>query len=107
MTSKTRRAIDDEINSLLLDKCSNNKRDTGEAKALRALKLGGQEDEKCSEDFSPSKVWKMLTTDAEPDFRWGNSIKIGLVNDTAVNMGKPRGGPAHHNKIQAMFLSLT
>ena len=46
-------AIDDDINILLLGKGSNKRRYTGKAKALCVLKLGGQEDEKCSEDCVP------------------------------------------------------
>ena len=42
MTAQNKRAIDDEINRLLLGKRSNNKRANGEAKALSALKLGEQ-----------------------------------------------------------------
>ena len=42
MTAQNKRAIDNEINRLLLGKRSNNKRANGEAKALSALKLGEQ-----------------------------------------------------------------
>ena len=64
ITSQTKIAIGDEINSLLLGKGSNKRRATGNVKTQRAFKLSGQEDEKRYEDSIPFKVWKMLTKDA-------------------------------------------
>ena len=44
MTAQTKRAIDNEINILLLGKVSNNRRSTREAKILRAFNLNIHED---------------------------------------------------------------
>ena len=88
MIAKTKRAIFDEINSLLLGKGSNKRRDTGDTNNSCALKLGGKEDDKRSEDLVPFKLWKMLTTDFHAYLRRGNSVKIGLVKDNAAKRGK-------------------
>ena len=48
MMAHNKRVIDDKLNSLLLGKGSNNRRETGENKSFRALNLGGPEDEKRS-----------------------------------------------------------
>ena len=46
MTAQTRREIDNEVKSLLSGSGSNNRREAGELKALRALKLGDPEEAK-------------------------------------------------------------
>ena len=92
MTAQTKRATNEEVNSLLLGKGSNKRRATSKNKALRALKLGGPEEEKRSKNRIPFKVWKMLRPEAKADLRRGDEVKIGLVQDNAVNTGSPRGG---------------
>ena len=96
MTDQTKRAINDEINILILGKGSNKRRVTIYAKVLCALKLGVQEDEKRSEDCVSFKMWKMLTTDAQADLRRDDGVNIGFVKDHEVNMGKPGGGRCTH-----------
>ena len=90
--AQTKRAIYDEINSLLLGKGSKKRKTTDKDKALHVIKLDGQEYEKRSEDRFPFKFWKMLTTDAQVDLCWGDAINIRLVKYNSVNTGKPRGG---------------
>ena len=96
MTDQNKRAINDEINILILGKGSNKRRVTVDAKVLCALKLGVQEDEKRSEDHVSFKVRKMLTTDAQADLRRGDGVNIGLVKDHEVKTGKPGGGRCTH-----------
>ena len=98
MTAQAKTEINDEINSVLLVKGSNQRRATIESMALSALKLGGQEDQKRSEDCVPLDVWKMLATDAQADMLRGDSVNIRLVKDNAGKIGKPVGGEmsAHH-----------
>ena len=108
MRDQTKIVTNDEINRLLLGKGPDNKRDTGEANELHAIKLGGQEDEKRSKDRVPLKIWKMFKTDAQADLRRGNSINIGLLKDNAAKTGKPEGGVyTHQNKSRAKFLCIT
>ena len=56
MTAQTKRVINEEINILLLGKGSNTRIATREVKELCALKLGGQKDEKRSDDCVPFNV---------------------------------------------------
>ena len=57
----TKKAIEMDVNSLLLGSGSNKRRATGEQKALHTFMLGVQEDKKNPEECIPLKVWKILT----------------------------------------------
>ena len=93
MTSQTKRDINEEINSLLLGKGSNNRKATGEVNTMREFKVSDQEYEKHSEDHFPINVWKMMTKDAHVALFRGDRVNIGFVKDDTVNTGKPgRGG---------------
>ena len=74
-----------EVNSLLLGSGCNKRRSTGEHKELRALRLGGNKDEKKSEESIPLKVWKILTPETKIAMRSGEEVKIGLVKDSGAN----------------------
>ena len=63
MTAHTKKAIENEVNILLLGS-SNKRRAIGEQKTLRALRLGDHENANKLEDCTPLKVWKMMTSEA-------------------------------------------
>ena len=63
MTAQTKKAIKNEVNSLLLGS-SNKRRAIGEQKTLRDIRLGDHEDAKKSEDRITLKVWNMMTPES-------------------------------------------
>ena len=69
----TKNAIDNEVNSLLLDS-SDKRRAIGEHKMLCSFRLGDHEDAKKSEDHIPLKVWKMMT----PESSLVKSLRLDL-----------------------------
>ena len=91
MTAHTKRAINDDVNSLLLGTGLNKRIATGNNKEFCALKLDIPEDKKRSKDRSPFKVWKMMTRDAKAVLCQGNKVNIGLVKDNAAKMVRPGG----------------
>ena len=109
MTAQTRREIDNEVKSLLSGSGSNNRREAGELKALRALKLGDPEEAKKSKYCIPLKVWKMMNPKYRTAMRSVEEVKIGIVKDNTVNMGRPAGWKIsqQHKKIRAKFLQIT
>ena len=96
------------MNILLLGS-SNKKREIGEKKALRAIRLVDQEDAKKSEDRVPLKVWKMMIPGARISKRSSEEVNIGLVKDSSTNMDKPGGGKMsqQNKKSRAKFLQPT
>ena len=80
-----------EVKSLLLGSGYNKRRATCEQNSLRALRLGGHDNEKKLEERIPLKFWKMLTPEAMITMRSGEEVKIGLVKDSGVKEVK-RGG---------------
>ena len=75
---QTKKAIKIEVNSLLMGNVNNNRRATGEAKAIRGFKLVGQEETR-SEERVPFKVWKMLPPEARLAMNnSGETIRQGL-----------------------------
>ena len=63
-TGHTKKSIEFEVNGLLMGNCSNKRRATGKAKDIRGFKLGGQEANR-SQDRIPSKVWRMISPEAQ------------------------------------------
>ena len=109
MTAQTNKAIESEVNSLLLVSGSNNKRATSEKKELYDIRLGEREDGKKSDGRIRLKVWKMMTHEARIAMRSGEEVKIGIVKDSAAKTGKPVGGKMSqdHKKSRAKFLRLS
>ena len=81
MTAQIKKAIENEVNSLLLGSGSNKRRATGEQKALRAIRLGDQKDNKTQEERITPKVMKMMPPEARISIRSGEEVKIILVKD--------------------------
>ena len=108
MTAQTKKAIENEVNSLILGS-SNKNRAIGEHKTLRALRLGDHKDAKKPEYRIPLKVWKMMTPEARTAMRSGKEVNIGLVKDSAAKTFKHGGRKIsqHHKKNCAKFLRLT
>ena len=88
---QTKKNIENEVNSLLMGNCSVKRRATGEAKAIRGFKTGGQET-KGSNERIPYKFWKMLSPDAQELISSGGEGKVGLVTEGGVNASSHGGG---------------
>ena len=108
MTAQTRKAIKNELKSLLLGS-SNNMTAIGEQKIIHAHRLGDNEDAKKLEDRIPLKVWKMMTLESRIAMRSGEEVEIGLVKDSAAKTGKRVGGKMsqQHKNNCSKFLQLT
>ena len=108
LSGETKKAIEMEINRLLLGNGSNKRRATGEPKALREFRLVRHEDEKKSEELTLLKVWKILTPEARIAMRYGEEVKIGIVKDGGTKEIKSGGGKMspHHKNDRTKFLRL-
>ena len=67
------------------------RRETGEAKAIRGFKTGGQE-VKGSKEMIPYKFWKMLYPDVQALICSGGEEKIRLVTEGGVKASSHGGG---------------
>ena len=105
MTSQNKKAIKNKVNSLLLGIGSNKRREIGEQKTLRAIRLGDHKYKKTQEELIPIKVWKTMTPEARIAMSSGEEVNIGLVKDRTAKMVKHRGGnmPQQQNKARAKF----
>ena len=108
MTTQTKKATENEVNSLLLGSGSNKRISIDEQKTLWALRLGDHEDKK-TEERIPLKVWKMTTPEANIAMRSGEEVKVGIVKDSTANMVKHEGGKMsqQQKKASSKFLRLT
>ena len=88
---QTKKAIENEVNSLLMGNCSFKRRATGEAKAIQGFRTGGQESN-ASKEGVPHKVWKMHSPDAQDLIRSGGEGNIGLVKEAGVKAPRHGGG---------------
>ena len=86
---------------------SNKRRATGESKAMRAFKMGGNEEIKSEEQITLN-IWKMLTPTARLAMKLGEELKIGLVRDGSAKYNKHGGGKLslQHKNIRNKFLLL-
>ena len=91
---RTKKDIENKVNSLLMGNCSVKRRATGEAKAIRGFRTGGSVPGKGSGDSEmvPYRVWKMLSLDAQTLIRSGKEGKIGLAAESGVKAGGQGGG---------------
>ena len=71
--------------------CSNKRRATGKAKDIRGFKLGGQEANR-SQDRIPSKVWRMISPEAQALIKDSGEGKIGIVKEGGVKEKRHGGG---------------
>ena len=88
---QTKKAIEIEVNGILVGNCSNKRRATGEAKSIRGFKFGGQEENRSSECV-PLKVWRMLTPKARAVIKYDGEGKIGIVKEGVVKKKRHGGG---------------
>ena len=91
---RTKKDIENKVNSLLMGNCSVKRRATGESKAIRGFRTGGSVPGKGSGDSEmvPYRVWKMLSLDAQTLIRSGKEGKIGLAAESGVKAGGQGGG---------------
>ena len=69
------------------------RRATGEAKAIKGFRTGGQVQAKGSDsDMVPYRVWKMLSPDAQALVKTGKEGNIGLVTESGGKAGGQGGG---------------
>ena len=90
-SGQTKKAIEFEVNGLLVGNSSNKRRATGEAKAIQGFKLGGQE-ENCSSERVPLKFWRMLSPEARALIKDGGEGNIGIVKEGGVKDKRHGGG---------------
>ena len=109
ITSQTKKAIENKVNTLLLGSGSNKRRDICEQNTLCDIRLGDHNEKKTEEERTPLKVWKMMTPKARIAMRSGEEVNIGLVKDIGAKEVK-RGGEKisqQHKKARGKFLQLT
>ena len=90
-TGQTKKAIEHEVNCLIMGNCSVKRRSTGEAKAIRGFKSGGHEANR-SQERVPLKVWRMLSPEAQDLIKAGGEGNIGIVKEDGVKAPMHGGG---------------
>ena len=91
ITAQCKKAIKNEVNSLLLGSDSNKRREIDENKKLCALRLGDHKEKKTQEECIPLKVWKVITPESRIAMRSVEEVTIGLVKDSTAKIVKHVG----------------
>ena len=90
--ARTKKEIENEVNSLLMGNCSVKRRVNGEAKAIRGFKTGDSSGNGSGDtDKVPYRVWKMLSLEAKLLIKSGKEGKIGIAEGSVGKAGG-RGG---------------
>ena len=107
-SGQTKKATENEVNGLLMGNSSRKRRATGDAKAIRGFKLGGQEENRSSGRVT-LKVWSMLTPEARAIIRDSGEGKIGFVKEGGVKENRHGGGKlsTQNKRLMTKLLRLT